>query len=290
MKFLKKTRPMMLLAALLIPAAIMAPGAASAMDYIIVPILTREASDLVDQVAPFLSPEGVVSADPGTNSLIIMDTPEKLEEIRGIITHLDQPGKSVRLRIEFLDVKGSFAMDMGADWIVKKDGFVVGTPGTSIEGDGIVFRAFPNATGITAHSVTTQTILVMSGSEARLTVGRNVPVRKDFLVDLEDLGYIDNAEVEYREVATGFVVTPTVTGKYIKIEIAPFMSYFIGDAEGEIIFYEASTSILTSDGNTVMIATNATEQEGVAADIYAGLFIHRGSTGFTISITPTIDR
>jgi len=283
-------RRTMACAAVLVLAVVLVSGAVYALDYIIVPILTRSAEDLVDQVAPFLSPEGVVSADPGTNSLIVMDSPEKLEEIRGIISHLDQPGKSVHLRIEFMDVKGSFSMDMGADWIVAKDGFVVGTPGMSIEGDGIVFRAFPNATTITASSVTTQTILVMSGSEARLTVGRNVPVRKNFLVSLEDLGYIEDAEVEYREVSTGFVVTPTVTGKYIKIDVAPFMSYFIGDAEGEIIFYEASTSILTSDGNTVMIATNATETNGVVADIYAGLFIQRGATGFTISITPTIDR
>jgi hypothetical protein len=290
MRGFMKTRAIIPFAALLLLATVTAPGTVSALDYIIVPILTREATDLVDQVAPFLSPDGVVSADPGTNSLIIMDTPEKLEEIRSIITHLDQPGKSVHLRIEFVDIKGSFSMNMGADWIVAKDGFVVGTPGTSIEGDGIVFRAFPDATGINAHSVTTQTILVMSGSEARLTVGRNVPVRKSFLVNLEDLGYIDDADVLYREVSTGFVVTPTVTGKYIKIDVAPFMSYFVGDAEGEIIFYEASTSILTSDGNTVMIATNATEEEGVVADIFAGLFIQSGSTGFTISITPTIDR
>jgi len=179
---------------------------------------------------------------------------------------------------------------MGADWIVAKDGIVFGTPGESIEGDGIMFRAFPNATKITANNVTTQTILVMSGSEARLTVGRNVPVRKGFLVELEDLGYVEDAELDYREVSTGFVVTPTVTGKYIKIEVAPFMSYFIGDDESEIIFYEASTSILTSDGNTVMIATHATDTEGFAADLYGGLFIHGGSTGFTISITPTIDR
>ena len=281
---------MMAFASVLVIAAVLSPCTAYTLDYIIVPILTRSAEDLVDQVAPFLSPEGVVSADPGTNSLIIMDTPEKLEEIRGIIPYLDQPGKSVRLRIEFLDVKGSFSMDMGADWIVAKDGIALGTPGTSIEGDGIVFRAFPNATTISAHSVTTQTILVMSGSEARLTVGRSVPVRKDFLVYLEDLGYIEDAEVEYREVSTGFVVTPTVTGKYIKIDVAPFMSYFIGGAEGEVIFYEASTSILTSDGNTVMIATNVTEEGGVVADIYSGLFIKTGSTGFTISITPTIDR
>jgi hypothetical protein len=285
-----KKKAMIPVAALFLLAAVTVPGVVCALDYIIVPILTREAEDLVDQVAPFLSPEGVVSADPGTNSLVIMDTPEKLEEIRGIITYLDQPGKSVRLRIEFLDVKGSFSMDMGADWIVRKDGFVVGTPGTSIDGDGIFFRAFPGAAGVNAHSVTTQTILVMSGSEARLTVGRNVPVRRSFLEYLEGLGYVENAELEYREVATGFVVTPIVTGQYIKIEVAPFMSYFIGDAEGEVIFYEASTSILTSDGNTVMIATNATEEGGVTADIYSGLFIHRGSTGFSISITPTIDR
>lgn len=274
----------------LVVAMVLASGAAFALDYIIVPILTRSAEDLVDQVAPFLSPEGVVSADPGTNSLIIMDTPEKLEEIRGLIPYLDQPGKSVRLRIEFLDIKGSFSMNMGADWIASKNGFVVGTPGESIEGDGIIFRAFPSATKISANSITTQTILVMSGSEARLTVGRNVPVRKSLMVELEDLGYVEDAELEYREVSTGFVVTPTVTGKYIKIEVAPYMSYFVGDAEGEIIFYEASTSILTSDGNTVMIAANDTEAEGFTADLYAGLFIHTGSTGFTISITPTIDR
>jgi hypothetical protein len=96
--------------------------------------------------------------------------------------------------------------------------------------------------------------------------------------------------LEYREVSTGFVVTPTVTGKYIKIEVAPFMSYFIGDAEGEIVFYEASTSVLTSDGNTVMIATSVTEEDTFVGDLYAGLFIQSGSTGFSISITPTIDR
>ena len=72
MKVFENKSHRMLIAAALVLMVLAVPIGAYALDYIIVPILSRSAGDLVDQVAPFLSPDGVVSADPGTNSLIIM--------------------------------------------------------------------------------------------------------------------------------------------------------------------------------------------------------------------------
>jgi len=68
------------------------------------PLPTDTALDLVNNVKQLLSPEGKLSEDPKTNSLIITDVPSRFKDIDNLIASLDVPQLQVMLDVEILDV------------------------------------------------------------------------------------------------------------------------------------------------------------------------------------------
>ena len=57
-----------------------------------------------------------------------------------------------------------------------------------------------------------QTLLVMSGSEGRIAVGRSIPYTDWFYWYTKNRGYMIK-ETKFKDVSTGFVVRPRVAGK-----------------------------------------------------------------------------
>jgi type IV pilus assembly protein PilQ len=60
-----------------------------------------------------LSPRGAVETDERTNSLIVKDIPEKLAEIRDLVTKLDVPNRQVMIDSRIVIANDDFARDIG---------------------------------------------------------------------------------------------------------------------------------------------------------------------------------
>ncbi len=67
-------------------------------------------------VASLLSKNGKVSVDTSTNSLIVRDTPEKLDEIEKVLATLDVPSAQVMIEVHLMEVSKNVADDLGVDW------------------------------------------------------------------------------------------------------------------------------------------------------------------------------
>ena len=63
-----------------------------------------------------LSSRGSVSVDARTNTLIIQDTPKKIEEIRDLIAKLDVPVKQVMIEARIVVASTNFAKELGVKW------------------------------------------------------------------------------------------------------------------------------------------------------------------------------
>ena len=62
----------------------------------------------------FLSPRGSISADARTNTLLVIDIPERLAEIRNLVMQLDKPVDQVLIEARIVIATESFARELGA--------------------------------------------------------------------------------------------------------------------------------------------------------------------------------
>lgn len=83
-----------------------------------------------------LSPRGDVVADERTNTLIVKDVPDKLTEIRDLITKLDQPAKQVMIDSRLVIANDDFARDIGVRFGVTGVGNVNSNVGALTGGLG----------------------------------------------------------------------------------------------------------------------------------------------------------
>ncbi len=139
-----------------------------------------------------LSPRGDVVADERTNSLIVKDVPDKLAEIRDLVTKLDMPARQVLIDSRVVIASNDFSRDLGAKF---------GVTGVKEAGDGInAVSGTTTATNTIVNSAISN--LTSTGQPFPVTVpnldsrlGVNLPVggtslafsilRSDYLVDLE---------------------------------------------------------------------------------------------------------
>lgn len=69
-----------------------------------------------------LSPRGAVSSDSRTNTLIVLDTQEKVDDIKRIVSQLDIPVRQVMVEARIVRATTNFSKNMGVKWGLAKDG------------------------------------------------------------------------------------------------------------------------------------------------------------------------
>ncbi len=259
-----------------------------AAQYVVIKILHRPASELVEAVRAILTPGGTVIADTSNNTLIVMDEPATLVKVRELAAAMDSPGRQVRLTVTFFEAVSAADVDLLVRWRYADGGFFIGNyAGGEVEG-GLSVGAQPRAMWKRSTSTTTQDILVMSGQSGTLITGQSVPITTEVLTFLRDGGIVTGGVV-FREVACGFQFTPTILENAVRIDIVPIMSYFTDTKSGSIAFYQARTSVTVPANQTVVITESTGDKGKFVADIFSG-FSSSGAKGkFYLSITPSIE-
>lgn len=81
-------------------------------------INTSATSDILGQnsVGSFLSPRGTISADPRTNTLVVSDTSQKIDQLRKMIDLVDIPVKQVMVEARVVRASTSFSKELGVKW------------------------------------------------------------------------------------------------------------------------------------------------------------------------------
>ncbi len=163
-----------------------------------------------------LSPRGNVSVDARTNTLLLQDTSDRLEDIRRLVTTLDIPVRQVKIEARLVIVNNDFTRELGAVLGfngINKNGAngLVTTSGSSAGVDTMVSSALTNlqSTGSTFP------VTIPTGSNAPTRYNVNLPVSSpagsialgilgsDYLLDLE----LSAAQTETR---ADIISTPSV--------------------------------------------------------------------------------
>ena len=101
------------------PAASEVPSVAQKVHTEIIPLHYSDAADLKrtlesDQKNPLLSQSGVLGVDERTNSLLIQESEDRLEQIRTLIRQLDTPSRQVLIESRIVIAADDFSHELGA--------------------------------------------------------------------------------------------------------------------------------------------------------------------------------
>ena len=145
-----------------------------------------------------LSPRGDVSVDERTNSLIVKDVPDKVAEVRALVTKLDVPAKQVMIDSRIVIASDTFARDLGVQFgvtgVTDKVGQVGAISGSLSGTDTVIGSAVNNLTQtgqpfpVTIPDLASRVGVslpanpVNGGTPARLAMSI---LGADYLVDLE---------------------------------------------------------------------------------------------------------
>ncbi|WP_171263446.1 type IV pilus secretin PilQ [Acinetobacter silvestris] len=83
---------------------------------------SNSSDPLGDSVGSLLSPRGTISVDPRTNTLIINDTAQKIDQIRKMIDLLDVSVKQVMIEARIVRATTDFTKEMGVKWGILSQG------------------------------------------------------------------------------------------------------------------------------------------------------------------------
>lgn len=179
----------------------------------VISLQNRPAAEIQPLLMPLLDANDAVTGD-GFN-LIIKASPERLENIRSIVEHLDT--RLHNLMISVLQSSNKSAEQLNAE------AFVVATPSTlrmhGMSGDTRDFDSRRTA----------QQLRTLEGQPAHIQVGQIRPVETVTIYN-RGYGYPGVAiNTELQEASTGFAVIPRLqSNNEITLDIAPWSDQFLG--------------------------------------------------------------
>src|SRR3546814_14437846 len=95
-----------------------------------------------------LSERGRVTVDERTNTLLVLETREKIEEIRQLVSRLDIPVRQVLIESRIVVANEDFARDIGTKFgvstIGSSGGTRIGQSGTNLGSRDVVNGAIPS--------------------------------------------------------------------------------------------------------------------------------------------------
>nr|MBP7323482.1 hypothetical protein [Deltaproteobacteria bacterium] len=200
----------------------------------------RKAEEALPIVRSLLSTEGSAGVDARTNSVVIVDSPQVIEKVREFLEDFDQPIKQVTIRVRISEDRFEQGGSASAEGTIGGDDVEVST-GKGHHDDKLSVRLEGERT--TLAGISEYYVSASSGSPAYIVTGTSVPYRERLLILSRRHAHVSEG-IEFRDVETGFEVTPTIAGDRAHLDITPRISYLASDnGRGVVRFTESSTSV-----------------------------------------------
>tara|TARA_R110002051_G_scaffold41530_7_gene86141 strand:+ start:25022 stop:27043 length:2022 start_codon:yes stop_codon:yes gene_type:complete len=213
-----------------------------------------------------------LTADPRTNSLILLANDAEYRNVMDIAQQLDSPPPQVLVEATIAEVTLNDRLRYGVQWFFDDDklsgGFSSGSddsaassyPGLSLRYLNVDVRAVLNAlsTVTDVQLISTPRLLVLSNESAELQVGDQVPIVTQTAVGVNADSRILNS-VQYRDTGVVLTVTPRVSesGRMfidISLEVSEVAGTTSSDIDSPTIQQRRlSTRIQVEDGQLVVL-------------------------------------
>lgn len=229
------------------------------------------AAELKTSVSFILSQRGSAEVDARTNSILVTDIPERIEQIADMVHDLDTETLQVEIVAKLVDVDVTAARELGINWNLNNihlnnnrftGSITHNTPAPDAVTD-LRFGIFPpwsggNIDGVIqamekenkANIISNPSITTVNNRQARILVGKEVP-----LIVLDKAG---NPITQLKKVGITLEVTPYINSENrVTMDLHPEVSDLSSQAtvQGGIVFStsEADTRVMVNDGETAVI-------------------------------------
>lgn len=250
----------------------------------IIKINNSTSSSIVDAVKSLLSSRGKATADKSSNSIVLQELPDNIDNVVKYIATLDQPPRQIRISAQLLQISSNSLSELGVTWTA--DGSyqststskpvnqgVSSTPGGSTTPTGVSsptgqywIQTVQNNWDLEARIASMVSdgkgkiiahpeITTIDNSEARIQMGSKVPIKQ-----FDQSG---NTVINFTEVGTLMKVTAHITAENkILMHLVPERSTYQYDANGVIInTNNAETNVVVNNGQTAVIGGLTTQDE-----------------------------
>ncbi len=233
---------------------------------------------LKKSVEKMLSSRGKIESDGRTNTLIVTDIQENIDEIGKIVQRLDARTPQVLIEAAIVDVKITGQTKYGIDWDLEKI-----TGGTNIKmgtakTEGWFSQGLTTTTSGLQHAITNYNVgqwnigmtlqwlrynadveilarprlLVLDNQEAKIEITESIPYTK---ITITDQGTVTTTD--FKEVGTYLTVKPHITNDgFVSMLVKPEHSFQTSETSGgEPIIDSRSleTNLLTKDARMVIV-------------------------------------
>ncbi len=231
-------------------------GSAGEMRTVVYPVVFGDIDALETYARTVVAEDGHVVPDAGGRRLIIVTTDEKHGQLNDVLGQTDARAGNVRIEVRFRETGTERDTGIG----VRGAGEVVLGPGGT-EGT-VVLRPELRHTVTDTAGDTRQIIMAASGREAVLRVGERVPYI-DWIMDYGWHGGYIRSRVEWQEVGSFLVVTPTILpdGSTVHVRLTPELRGRVDGHPHHTRFTGLATEVTVRDGNTLRIGGSAEDQE-----------------------------
>ena len=237
----------------------------------------QKADEIAPTVTALLSERGKLQASLGSNSLLVIDIPDRIEKIGQVLAELDQETRQVSISVRLTYVNKRSLREMGIDWRssnvnnpLTDTRFDVSASSAATVADahttlavgtvrkGVNFAAILSTLEDMnkARTIANPVITTLNNLEAKVLVGQRTPLR------VIDYGTVGTAETAARattqmvETGVKLQVLPQITeNNKVLVQILAENSDAESGPDG--VFFrtqEANTRLLLDDGATGAIA------------------------------------
>lgn len=262
----------------------------------------RPVTQIMDQVGTILSDKGKVVMDRETNSLLVVDTVEKVNSIESYLSEIDQPTvRQVRIKARFVEMSDEAERRLGVKW--SSQGSVKGDPvpmqsGSGGAGFSPAFSGFQAVYDNLSGGIDAQLRALETQNQLNLISAPNVVTRNQQEAKLtinNTVNYVSGCEISQiqgaqtvqpviSEVSDGITltVTPMIgNNDVIQLDVVPELK-IIGDFDQRTTSGASGTSCTfeTVDVDTRRANLNVALEDGQTL-VIGGLSRHSKNTSNT---------
>ncbi len=247
-------------------------------------IFTPEVEALVKMAQSMGAKGDRIIYDKASSQLLVYASPEAHASIKVMLKGVNVLPKNVMLEVVIHEAgkSASAAATLG----------VAGNVTISRSGTHSKMSASPSISARTSKSdqMTSQKLLLRSGSEAVISVGKEVPFLTELLVLGRNWGYIQ-PKIEIKQVGASLRAKAVVVGDtdMVAVTLTPQLSGLVGSKITRIRYTKVATTVTIRSGETLTLGSFGTNKD-FYNKFLAGFDSGNKSTAVNITLTANIQK
>ncbi len=222
---------------------------ADSMTMEIIPLQHRMAADLVPILKPLVDTGGTVTGM--NNQLIIRTTPVNMQEIKSLLSSLDRALRRLRITVQQGVVGNVTHQETSVSGRIESGNVSarVGDSGRrnqglvlSQQGDDHEIRFRTHSTQRNSDQQNQHFVTTLEGSPAYIQAGQSIPLATRNVI-VNGRVVVVNDGVDYRDVTSGFYVTPQLNGQNVTLRIAPQLESVSDQHSGRIDIQHSESTV-----------------------------------------------